>query len=100
MNVTQKLDAARDYIRTNFKYSNKSGSAVYAYKNKLADCITSSEMMGDFAKDLGLKVGYYNVRTGKIYDYLVESYSVSDGHICNMIMLNGQWVEYDAQPPH
>lgn len=100
MNVTQKLDAARNYIRTNFKYSNKSGSAVYAYKNKLADCITSSEMMGDFAKDLGLKVGYYNVRTGKIYDYLVESYSVSDGHICNMIMLNGQWVEYDAQPPH
>lgn len=100
MNVTKKLDAARDYIRTNFKYSNKSGSAVYAYKNKLADCITSSEMMGDFAKDLGLKVGYYNVRTGKIYDYLVESYSVSDGHICNMIMLNGQWVEYDAQPPH
>ena len=100
MSVTQKLDAAKDYIKANFEYSNKSGSAVYAYKDKLADCITASELMGDFAKDLGLKVGYYNVRTGKIYDYLVESYSVSDGHICNMILLNGKWVEYDAQPPH
>lgn len=99
MNVTQKLDAARDYIRTNFKYGN-GGLAVYAYKKKLADCITASEIMGDFVKDLGAKVGYKNVYTGKIYDYLVDAVSVSDGHIHNVVMINGAWVSYDAQPPH
>ena len=99
MNVTQKLDAARDYIRTNFKYGN-GGLAVYAYKKKLADCITASEIMGDFVKDLGVKVGYKNVYTGKIYDYLVDAVSASDGHIHNVVMINGAWVSYDAQPPH
>lgn len=99
MSVTQKLDAAEHYIKTNFKYGN-GGLAVYAYKKKLADCITASEIMGDFAKDLGVKVGYKNVYTGKIYDYLVEAVSASDGHIHNVVMINGQWVKYDAQPPH
>ena len=99
MSVTQKLDAAEHYIKTNFKYGN-GGLAVYAYKKKLADCITASEIMGDFAKDLGVKVGYKNVYTGKIYDYLVEAVSASDGHIHNVVMINGQWVKYDAQPSH
>ena len=99
MSVTQKLDAAEHYIKTNFKYGN-GGLAVYAYNKKLADCITASEIMGDFAKDLGVKVGYKNVYTGKIYDYLVEAVSASDGHIHNVVMINGQWVKYDAQPPH
>ena len=99
MSVTQKLDAAEHYIKTNFKYGN-GGLAVYAYKKKLADCITASEIMGDFAKDLGVKVGYKNVYTGKIYDYLVDAVSASDGHIHNVVMINGQWVKYDAQPPH
>ena len=99
MSVTQKLDAAEHYIKTNFKYGN-GGLAVYAYKKKLADCITASEIMGDFAKDLGVKVGYKNVYTGKIYDYLVDAVSASDGHIHNVVMINGQWLKYDAQPPH
>lgn len=99
MSVSQKLDAAEHYIKTNFKYGN-GGLAVYAYKKKLADCITASEIMGDFAKDLGVKVGYKNVYTGKIYDYLVEAVSASDGHIHNVVMINGQWVKYDAQPSH
>ncbi len=99
MNVTQKLDAARDYIRTNFKYGH-GGAKIYAYKTGLLDCTSASDIMGDMAKDLNLKVGYYNFRMGKIYDYLNAAVGASDGHICNMIMLNGQWVEYDAQPPH
>lgn len=99
MNVTQKLDAARNYIRTNFKYGH-GGAKIYAYKTGLLDCTSASDIMGDMAKDLNLKVGYYNVRMGKIYDYLNAAVGASDGHICNMIMLNGQWVEYDAQPPH
>ena len=103
MSVVQKLDAARDYIKTNFKYGSY-GSAVYSWGdenvNRVIDCITASEFMGDFAKDLGLRVGYVNMNTQKIYDYLVEAYSVADGHIYNVIMLDGSWVGYDAQPPH
>ena len=103
MSVVQKLDAARDYIKTNFKYGSY-GSAVYSWGdenvNRVIDCITASEFMGDFAKDLGLRVGYVNMNTQKIYDYLVEAYSAADGHIYNVIMLDGSWVGYDAQPPH
>ena len=85
MNVTQKLDAARDYIRTNFKYGH-GGAKIYAYKTGLLDCTSASDIMGDMAKDLNLKVGYYNFRMGKIYDYLNAAVGASDGHICNMIM--------------
>ena len=103
MSVVQKLDAARDYIKTNFKYGSY-GSAVYSWGdenvNKVIDCITASEFMGDFAKDLGLRVGYVNMYTQKIYDYLVEAYSAADGHIYNVIMLDGSWVGYVCSSRH
>lgn len=99
MSVTQKLDAARDYLRTNFKYGH-GGAKIYAYKNGMLDCTSASDMMGDMAKDLSLKVGYVNVYTGKTYDYLNEAVGAADGHIYNVVMVNGQWLKYDAQPPH
>ena len=50
------------------------------------------------AKGLGLQVKYYNERTGKAFDYIVDAYSTSDGHIYNLVMVNGKWVKYDASP--
>lgn len=109
MSVIQKLDAAKDYIKTNFKYGTevqpdgyKAYAAVYAWQEgyHFVDCITSSEFMGDFAKDLGLKVYYVNAALGKRFDYLVNAYSASDGHILNEIVVGDQLLVYDAQPPH
>lgn len=98
MSVTQKLDAARDYIKSNFEYTYDNGSsAVYAYKYKKVDCVGASEIFGDMAKDLKLQVGYVRASTGEIYDNLS---SAIGGHVYNAVMLNGQWVFYDAQPPH
>lgn len=98
MSVSQKLDAARDYIKSNFEYTYDNGSsAVYAYKYKKVDCVGASEIFGDMAKDLKLQVGYVRASTGEIYDNLS---SAIGGHVYNAVMLNGQWVFYDAQPPH
>lgn len=97
MNVTQKLDAAKSYLKSNYRYGS-SGLKVYAYKSGSLDCISASDIFGDMAKDLGLQVKYYNERIGKAFDYIVESYSVSDGHIYSLIMVDGQWVRYDASP--
>ncbi len=97
MNVTQKLDAAKSYLKSNYRYGS-SGLKVYAYKSGSLDCISASDIFGDIAKDLGLQVKYYNERIGKAFDYIVESYSVSDGHIYNLVMIDGQWVRYDASP--
>ena len=96
MSVSQKLDAAKGYIKANFAYKLGSDAAVYAYKGNVADCITASEFMGDFAKDIGCTVRYYNQNTGKHYEYIVEAYSASGGHIFCHILLNDQWVIYDA----
>lgn len=99
MSTVQKLDAAKDYIKSTFTYSNTdASSAVYAYKTKKADCITASELFGDFAKDSNVRVGYVNANTGKIYDYLVDAVSASGGHVFNAVILNDNWVYYDAQP--
>lgn len=97
MNVTKKLDAAKSYLKSNYRYGS-SGLKVYAYKSGSLDCISASDIFGDIAKDLGLQVKYYNERIGKAFDYIVESYSVSDGHIYNLVMIDGQWVRYDASP--
>ncbi len=96
MSVVQKLDAAKDYIKSEFTYDNSNASAaVYAYKTKRIECTTASELFGDFAKDLNVRVGYVNSNTGKIYDYLVEAIG---GHVFNAVLLNDNWVYYDAQP--
>lgn len=108
MSIVQKLDAAKDYIKTNFKYGTetqpdgyKSYAAVYAWQEgyHFIDCISASEFFGDFAKDLDVRVGYVNSHTGKIYDYLNYAVGASDGHIFNAVWLNDNWVYYDAQPP-
>lgn len=96
MSTVQKLDAAKDYIKSHFAYKLGSDAAVYAYKGNVADCITASEFMGDFAKDISCTVRYYNANTGKHYDYIVDAYSASGGHIFCHILLNDQWVIYDA----
>lgn len=41
-------------------------------------------------KDLGLQVKHYNERIGNAFGYIVESYSVSDGHIDNLIMVDSK----------
>ena len=97
MSVTQKLDAAKSYLKTNYRYGS-SGVKYIAYKTKSLDCISASDIFGDMAKGLGLQVKYYNERTGKSFDYIVDAYSTSDGHIYNLVMVNGKWVKYDASP--
>ena len=101
MSTVQKLDTAKDYIKTTFKYKLGSDAAVYSWKsgNQFADCITASEFMGDFAKDLGLKVYYVNITIDQRFDYIVDAYSKADGHILNVIIVNDQALTYDAQPP-
>ena len=96
MNTVQKLDAAKNYIKSHFAYKLGSNAAVYAYTENVADCITASEFMGDFAKDINCTVRYYNVNTGKQYEHIVDAYSASGGHIFCHILLNDQWVIYDA----
>ena len=96
MSVVQKLNAAKNYIKSHFAYKLGSNAAVYAYTENVADCITASEFMGDFAKDINCTVRYYNVNTRKQYEYIVDAYSTSDGHIFCHILLNDQWVIYDA----
>lgn len=88
--------------KTTFKYKLGSDAAVYSWKsgNQFADCITASEFMGDFAKDLGLKVYYVNINIDKRFDYIVDAYSSMGGHIFNVIIVNDQALTYDAQPPH
>ena len=98
MELKNKLDAAQNYIKTHFKYKNGAPQYVYAYAEGIADCFTASHFFGDFAKDAGAQVKYVSSHTGNMYDYI--AYAVSDGgHVFNRVLLNGQWVNYDAQPP-
>ena len=98
MALKDKLDAAQNYIKTHFKYKNGAPQYVYAYAEGIADCFTASHFFGDFAKDAGAQVKYVSTHTGNMYDYIADA--VSDGgHVFNRVLLNGQWVNYDAQPP-
>ena len=65
MSLKEKMDAAKDYIQSHFVHKDGSDAAVSAYKGNLADCITASEFMGDFAKDANAKVQYGSTYTGK-----------------------------------
>ena len=98
MALKDKLDAAQNYIKTHFKYKNGAPEYIYAYSEGIADCFTASDFFGDFAKDAGAQVKYVSTHTGNMYDYIADA--VSDGgHVFNRVLLNGQWVNYDAQPP-
>ena len=98
MALKDKLDAAQNYIKTHFKYKNGAPEYIYAYSEGIADCFTASDFFGDFAKDAGAQVKYVSSHTGNMYDYI--AHAVSDGgHVFNRVLLDGQWVNYDAQPP-
>ena len=98
MTLKDKLDAAQNYIKTHFKYKNGAPEYIYAYSEGIADCFTASDFFGDFAKDAGAQVKYVSTYTGKMHDYI--GHAVSDGgHVFNRVLLDGQWVNYDAQPP-
>ena len=75
MSLKEKMDAAKDYIQSHFVHKDGSDAAVSAYKGNLADCITASEFMGDFAKDVNAKVQYGSTYTGKFYDYITSASS-------------------------
>ena len=102
MTIKEKLDAAQNYIKTNFTYKLGADGPVYAYNQtpKTADCTTASGFMGDFAKDLGCTVGYVNMTTDEVYNSRADAMGAAGGHIFTVVKLNGQWVSYDAQPPH
>ena len=99
MSLKEKMDAVKDYIQSHFVHKDGSDAAVSAYKGNLADCITASEFMGDFAKDANAKVQYGSTYTGKFYDYITSA-SSDGGHTFTRILINNEWVIYDANPPH
>ena len=98
MSLKDKLDAACNYIKTEFSYKLGYCQAVLIYSDKMCDCFGSTEIFGDFAKDAGAQVKYASTYTGQMYDYLADAVS-NAGHLFNKVLLNGQWVNYDAQPP-
>ena len=98
MSLKDKMDAARDFIKTNYDYKNGSGAAVYVYNDKTLDCHSATEIMGDFAKDAQTQVKYGSTATGSYYDYLYEAKNAG-GHTFNGILIDGKWEMYDAQPP-
>lgn len=96
MSLKDKMDTARDFIKTNYDYKNGSGAAVYVYNDKTLDCHSATEIMGDFAKDAGANVKYSNTTTGLYYDYF--AYSKAGRHTFNVIFIDGTWAPYDASP--
>lgn len=99
MSVTDKLSALCKYIQTNWTYG-PGCSYYYAPDQSTLDCVGATDLFGNMAKDLGVRVGYVDYNTGTIYDYMADAMSYSSGHVYNAVYLNGQWVGYDAQPPH
>ena len=97
MSLKDKLDAACNYIKTEFSYKLGYCQAVLIYSDKMCDCFGSTEIFGDFAKDAGAQVKYASTYTGQMYDYLADAVS-NAGHLFNKVLLNGQWVNYDACP--
>ena len=97
MSNKEKADAVKDYIKSNFTYRSGYGDAVLIYMDKMCDCIGSSDIFGDFMKDLKIPVKYGSTTTGKSYDYI--AYAITDGgHTFNYAYVNNSWVIYDAQP--
>ena len=99
MSDKEKLDTLCNYIRTNWSYGS-TAHYYYAPDIKTLDCISATGLFGDMAKDLGIPVKYANIQSENLYDYLVQATSVSGNHVFNAVYLSGQWVGYDAQPPH
>ena len=95
MTLKEKLDVTKNYIQTEFSYSEKTAIAVYSYKTKKINCKSASELMADFAKDLGCQVKY--VSAAGETNTLAET---AGGHTFVNILVDGTWIYYDAQPQH
>ena len=97
MSVKEKCDAVQDYIKTQFTYKSGYGQAVLIYNDKMCDCIGASDLMGGFAKDANAQIKYCSNRGTQPHDYLADATS-EGGHTFTMILIDGEWVSYDAQP--
>ena len=97
MSVKEKCDAAQGYIKTQFTYKSGYGQAVLIYNDKMCDCIGASDLMGGFAKDANAQIKYCSNRGTQPHDYLADATS-EGGHTFTMILIDGKWVSYDAQP--
>ena len=97
MSVKEKCDAAQGYIKTQFTYKSGYGQAVLIYNDKMCDCIGASDLMGGFAKDANAQIKYCSNHGTQPHDYLADATS-EGGHTFTMILIDGKWVPYDAQP--
>ena len=97
MSIKEKCDAAQGYIKTQFTYKSGYGQAVLIYNDKMCDCIGASDLMGGFAKDANAQIKYCSNRGTQPHDYLADATS-EGGHTFTMILIDGKWVSYDAQP--
>ncbi|MFR6523003.1 MAG: Ig-like domain-containing protein [Lachnospiraceae bacterium] len=99
MSVVNKLDAAKNFIQSHYGYQNGAGAIINVYNGAVLDCYGATELMSDFAKDIGLSIKYVNAVSGHIFDY--PGYAFSEGgHVYPRILINGNWVNYDATPLH
>ena len=99
MSVVNKLDAAKNFIQSHYGYQNGAGAIINVYNGAVLDCYGATELMSDFAKDIGLSIKYVNAVSGHIFDY--SGYAFSEGgHVYPKILINGNWVNYDASPTH
>ncbi|MGN0465379.1 MAG: Ig-like domain-containing protein, partial [Lachnospiraceae bacterium] len=126
MSVREQCEAIRDFIKTTFRYQNfsddlanglitkeevdawikeENGKAIYHTWTELLevgygiDCFGASRLFGDMAKDLGLEVRYVDYATGTLYEDGADAASNSNGHMLNAVLIDGEWVYFDAQPP-
>ena len=97
MSIKEKCDAAQGYIKTQFTYKSGYGQAVLIYNDKMCDCIGASDLMGGFAKDANAQIKYCSTHGTQPHDYLADATS-EGGHTFTMILIDGKWVPYDAQP--
>ena len=97
MSVKEKCDAAKEYIKTNFTYKLGYCQGVLIYEDKMCDCIGASDLMGGFAKDANAQIKYCSNHGTQPHDYLADATS-EGGHTFTMILIDGKWVPYDAQP--
>ena len=99
MSVVNKLDAAKNFIQSHYGYQNGASEIMNFYNDTVLDCYGATDLMSDFAKDIGLSIKYVNAVSGHIFDYPVDAFS-EGGHVYPRILINGNWVNYDATPLH
>ena len=99
MSIVDKLDAAKGFIQSHYGYQNGASEIMNFYNDTVLDCYGATDLMSDFAKDIGLSIKYVNAVSGHVFDYPVDAFS-EGGHVYPRILINGNWVNYDATPTH